>query len=174
MSDAREPTHEDDDGAGSRAAGTGGARYAIVVARYYRTLSDRLVAGALNVLAASGTVDVEEDVDVHEVPGAFEIPFAAALLAGTEAFAGVICLGAVIRGETSHYDIVCQETARGIQEVQLTSGVPCGFGVLTCDDLDQAMGRSGGGASRHAGEQAASAVLALSSLRRRLTADGAR
>jgi 6,7-dimethyl-8-ribityllumazine synthase len=140
-------------------------RYAIAVARFYEELADRLVAGAQRAFAegAGG------EADVFEVPGAFELPLAARYLADTGRYAGVACLGAVIRGETDHYDYVCAETARGIQDVQLRTGVPCAFGVLTVDDMDQALARTGGG-KRDSGAHAAQAVLALAGLRERLAA----
>jgi 6,7-dimethyl-8-ribityllumazine synthase len=136
-------------------------RYAIAVGRFYVDLAERLVAGAQGVFAAAGA-----DADVFDVPGAYELPLAAryAVEAGYD---GVACLGAVIRGETDHYDYVCSETARGIMEVQLESGVPCAFGVLTVSTMEQALARAGGG-KRHQGEDAAHAVLAMDELRRKL------
>ena len=134
----------------------GGDRHAIVVARFYEELADRLVAGAQRVLGG--------EADVFDVPGAFELPVAAKLLAGSGRYAGIVCLGAVIRGETDHYDYVCAETARGIQDVALDTGVPCGFGVLTCDDYDQALARAGEG-KRDSGAHAAEAVLAVGRIR---------
>ena len=136
--------------------------YAIVVGRFYEDLADRLVAGAGGVFEAAGAA-----VDVHEVPGAFELPLAAKYCAESGRYAGVACLGAVIRGETDHYDYVCAEAARGIARVALDTGVPCAFGVLTCDTLEQAWARAGGG-SRHQGEDAARAVLRMVELRRTL------
>jgi 6,7-dimethyl-8-ribityllumazine synthase len=103
-------------------------------------------------------------VDVFDVPGAYELPFAALEVANTGRYAGVACLGAVIRGETSHYDHVCAESARGIMDVSLRTGVPCSFGVLTVDTMEQAIARSGGG-KRDSGAHAAEAVLALVRLR---------
>ena len=102
--------------------------------------------------------------DVFEVPGAFELPVAAKLLAESGRYDGVVCLGAVIRGETDHYDFVCAEAARGIQDVQLSTGVPCGFGVLTVDTYEQALARSGEG-KRDSGAHAAEAVLAVGRIR---------
>jgi 6,7-dimethyl-8-ribityllumazine synthase len=138
-------------------------RYAIAVARFYDELADRLIAGAQRAFTqASGAA-----ADVFEVPGAFELPLAAQYLAQTGRYAGVACLGAVIRGETDHYDYVCSESARGIQDVQLRTGVPCAFGVLTVDTLEQALARTGGG-KRDTGEHAAQAVMTLAALRRDL------
>ena len=135
-------------------------RYAIVVGRFYEDLAERLVASARRVFEAAGA----EGVEVFDVPGAYELPFAAQEVARTGRYAGVACLGAVIRGETSHYDHVCAESARGIMDVMLRTGVPCSFGVLTVDTMEQAIARSGGG-KRDSGAHAAEAVLALVRLR---------
>ena len=136
--------------------------YAIAVGRFYEDLAERLVAGAVAVFEEAGV-----EVAVHDVPGAFELPLAARYCASSGHYAGVACLGAVIRGETDHYDYVCAETARGIQDVQLRTGVPCAFGVLTVDNMDQALARAGG-CRRHQGEDAAHAVLRMAELRRML------
>ena len=139
--------------------------FAICVATFYDDLAKRLVSGALEGFAAEG---IERDnVRVFEVPGAFELPLAARWCAESGRFAGVACLGAVIRGETDHYDYVCAETARGIQDAQLSSGVPCSFGVLTCETMDQALARAGGG-KRDQGRNAAVAVVHMARLRREL------
>ena len=130
-------------------------KYAIVVARFYEDLAKRLVAGAREIFESAGG-----EVDVFEVPGAFELPLAALMAAESGRYAGIACLGAVIRGETNHYDYVCGEAARGIQDVMLRTGVPCGFGLLTVDNMEQAVARAGGG-KRSQGEDAALAVLAL-------------
>ena len=134
--------------------------YAIAVGRFYAELAERLVAGAQRAFVAAGA----GEADVYEVPGAFELPLAAKFLADSGRYAGIVCLGAVIRGETDHYDYVCAETSRGIQDVALETGVPCGFGVLTCDDYDQALARSGEG-KRDSGAHAAEAVLAVGRIR---------
>jgi 6,7-dimethyl-8-ribityllumazine synthase len=131
-------------------------RYAIAIGRFYEELAEQLVAGARTVFEEAGA----EAVDVFDVPGAFELPLAALTIAESGRYAGIACLGAVIRGETSHYDYVCGAAARGIQEVMLRTGVPCGFGVLTVDTMEQALARAGGG-KRSQGEDAAVAVLAL-------------
>jgi 6,7-dimethyl-8-ribityllumazine synthase len=136
------------------------ARYAIAVGRFYEELADRLIAGAQRAF----TTATGQAADVYDVPGAFELPLAAAYLAQTGRYAGVACLGAVIRGETDHYDYVCAEAARGIQDVQLRTGIPCAFGVLTVETMEQAIARTGGG-KRDQGEHAAAAVLALARLR---------
>ena len=137
--------------------------FAIAVARFYEELAERLVAGAQAAFAEAGA----GEADVFDVPGAFELPMAAKLAAETGRYDGVACLGAVIRGETDHYDWVCAEAARGIQDVQLRTGVPCAFGVLTVDTMEQALARSGGG-KRDSGRHAAEAVLTLARLRNRI------
>jgi 6,7-dimethyl-8-ribityllumazine synthase len=141
--------------------------YAACVGRFYEDLARRLVAGATGVFTAAGA-----SVEVHEVPGAFELPLAAKYCAESGRYAGVVCLGAVIRGETDHYDHVCTEAARGIARVGLDTGVPCAFGVLTVDTMEQALARSGG-AKRHQGEDAARAVLHMAELRQSLASGAA-
>jgi 6,7-dimethyl-8-ribityllumazine synthase len=143
-------------------------RHALCVARFYADLAERLERGARAALAEAGAAEP----DVFDVPGAFELPLAARLAAESGRYAGVVCLGAVIRGETDHYDYVCGEAARGIQDVQLRTGVPCGFGVLTVDTMEQALARTGGG-KRDTGRHAAEAVLALAAVRERLAPDRA-
>jgi 6,7-dimethyl-8-ribityllumazine synthase len=135
-------------------------RYAACGGRFYPDLAERLVDGAQRVFAEAGA-----EVDVHDVPGAFELPLAAKYCADSGRYAGIACLGAVIRGETDHYDYVCAEAASGIARVALDTGVPCAFGVLTVDTMEQALARVGGG-KRHQGEDAARAVLRLAELRR--------
>jgi 6,7-dimethyl-8-ribityllumazine synthase len=137
--------------------------YAIAVGRFYEDLAERLVTGALTAFAQAGHTDIE----IFDVPGAYELPLAASYAARTGRFAGVACLGAVIRGETDHYDFVCAETARGVMAVQLDTGVPCAFGVLTCQTMEQALARAGGG-KRDQGAHAAEAVIAMAALRVRL------
>ncbi len=134
-----------------------GPRIALCVARFYVELADALEAGAREALSAGGI----EDVDRFDVPGSFELPLIAKFAAQSGRYAGVVCLGAVIRGETDHYDYVCAETARGIQSVQLETGVPCGFGVLTVDTMEQALARVKGGDKRDSGAHAVEAVLAV-------------
>jgi len=139
-------------------------RVALCVARFYPELADRLQAGAREALAEAGV----NDADSFEVPGAYELPVIAKYAAESGRYAGVVCLGAVIRGETDHYDYVCGEAARGIQQVQLETGVPCGFGVLTVDTLEQALERVKGGSKRDTGRHAAEAVLAALAVKREL------
>ena len=137
--------------------------FAIAVARFYEDLAERLVAGATATFADAGHADVE----VFDVPGAFELPLAASYAAASGRFAGVACLGAVIRGETDHYDYVCSEVARGVMRVQLDTGVPCAFGVLTCATMEQALARAGGD-KRDQGRHAAEAAIAMAALRAEL------
>ncbi len=137
-------------------------RYAACVGRFYEDLAARLMDGARRVFDEAGA-----ELDVYEVPGAFELPLVAKYCADSGRYAGVACLGAVIRGETDHYDYVCQEAASGIARVSLDTGVPCAFGVLTVDTMEQALARVGGG-KRHQGEDAARAVLRMAALRREL------
>jgi 6,7-dimethyl-8-ribityllumazine synthase len=139
-------------------------RFALCVARFYPELADRLEAGAREALTQAEI----EDVERFEVPGAFELPLAAKYAAESGRYAGVVCLGAVLRGETDHYDYVCAETARGIQDVQLRTGVPCGFGVLTVNTLEQGLERVQGGTKRDTGRHAVEAVLASLEVKRRL------
>ncbi len=140
-------------------------RIAFCVARFYEQLAERLVTGARAALGEAGVTDGQ--IVEFDVPGAFELPAAAKLAALSGRFDAVVCLGAVIRGETDHYDYVCGEAARGIMDVQLSTGVPCAFGVLTVDTLEQALARSGGG-KRDSGAHAAEAVLALLAIKRSL------
>ena len=142
------------------------ASYAIVVGRFYEDLAERLLAGARAAFAQAG----HEDVAVFDVPGAYELPLAAKYAAESGRYDGVACLGAVIRGETDHYDFVCAETARGVMQVQLDTGVPCAFGVLTCATMEQALARAGGG-KRDQGRHAAEAVLRMAALRAELAED---
>jgi len=138
-------------------------RYALALARFYEELADRLEAGARAAFADAGV----GQVDTFAVPGAFELPLAASYAARSGRYGGVACLGAVIRGETDHYDYVCAETARGLMRVQLDTGVPCAFGVLTCDTMEQALARAGG-AKRDQGRHAAEVVLRMAAVRAEL------
>jgi 6,7-dimethyl-8-ribityllumazine synthase len=129
--------------------------WAIAVATFYAELASKLVEGAQRVF--SGTAEV------FEVPGAYELPLAAKYCAESGRYAGVACLGAVIRGETSHYEYVCSSAADGILRVSLDTGVPCSFGVLTVENMDQALARLG--EKRHQGEDAARAVMEMARLK---------
>jgi 6,7-dimethyl-8-ribityllumazine synthase len=138
-------------------------RFAVVVGRFYEDLANRLLRGADQGFELAG-VKVP-NVSHVSLPGAYELPFAAKLHATSGKYAGVACLGVVIRGETDHYDFVCAEAARGIQDVQLETGVPCAFGVITCDTMEQALARAGGD-KRDQGRNAALTVARMALLKR--------
>jgi 6,7-dimethyl-8-ribityllumazine synthase len=141
-------------------------RFAVCVGRFYEDLASRLLRGTDLGFEVAG-VPVS-NVTHFSVPGAYELPMAARLLIeGDPELAGVACLGVVIRGETDHYDFVCAEAARGIQDVQLSSGVPCAFGVITCDSIEQAIARAGGD-KRDQGRNAALTVARMALLKRRV------
>ena len=118
-----------------------GIRVGIVAARFNEFITSKLVGGALDGLKRHDVK--EEDIDVAWVPGAFEIPLIASKMAKSKKYDAVICLGAVIRGATSHYDYVCSEVSKGIASVSLTSDIPVMFGVLTTDNIEQAIERAG-------------------------------
>jgi 6,7-dimethyl-8-ribityllumazine synthase len=143
--------------------------FAICVATFYEDLAERLVNGAIEGFSDGGVSPAS--VQTHEVPGAFELPLAAKLCAESGRFAGVACLGVVIRGETDHYEYVSSEAARGVQDVALATGVPCAFGVITCDTREQAEARAGGD-KRDQGRSAALAVMRLALLKASLAATG--
>jgi 6,7-dimethyl-8-ribityllumazine synthase len=140
------------------------SRVALCVARFYAELADKLETGARAALYDAGLIEI----DRFDVPGAFELPLIAAYCARSGRYDAVVCLGAVIRGETDHYDYVCREAARGVQHVQLETGVPCGFGVLTVDTMEQALDRVTGGSKRDTGRAAAEAALASLAVKREL------
>jgi 6,7-dimethyl-8-ribityllumazine synthase len=123
---------------------------AIAVARFNEHITSRLLEGARRAAEAAGVGNVE----VFEVPGSFELPVVAQALADTQRFDAVVCLGAVVRHETDHYTHVATQAARGIMDASLETGVPCLFGVLTCDTDAQALARAGGPGERNAGEEA--------------------
>jgi 6,7-dimethyl-8-ribityllumazine synthase len=141
-------------------------RFAVCVGRFYEDLAQRLLDGANEGFEIAGVPPGR--ISQVSVPGAYELPFAAKLHAESGEFAGVACLGVVIRGETDHYDFVCAESARGIQDVQLRTGVPCAFGVITCDNMEQALARAGGG-KRDQGRNAALTVARMALLKRQLS-----
>ena len=138
-----------------------GRRFAIAVARFNELVTRKLLDGALAALRAHGVT--AEDIDVAWVPGAFELPLAARRLAGSRSYDAVICLGAVIRGETTHYDHVAGQAAAGIRRAAEATGVPVSFGVLTTESLEQALDRAGG---KHGnkGWDAATAAIEMASL----------
>jgi 6,7-dimethyl-8-ribityllumazine synthase len=118
-----------------------GLRIGVVASQFNSFITDRLLAGALDALQQAGAT--EEQIQIVRVPGSFELPIVAKKLAASGRFDSIICIGCVLRGETSHYDVVVSETARGIQLAQLDTGVPLIFCVLTCDTLEQAIDRAG-------------------------------
>jgi 6,7-dimethyl-8-ribityllumazine synthase len=131
-------------------------RLAVVVSRFNRSVTDRLLAGARDAAAAQKARLTESDI--YPVPGAFELPIVASRLAASGRYDAVVCLGAVIRGETPHFDYVCEQAAAGIQRVALDTGIPTAFGVLTTDTVEQALARAGGDAGNK-GYEAVVAVL---------------
>ena len=139
-------------------------RFALIVARFNGTIVEDLVAGALDGLRRHGVGD--DAIDLVRVPGSFEIPLVAQKLAATNRYAALICLGAVIRGETSHYDHVAGEAAGGVARASLNTGVPVIFGVLTCETLDQAINRAGGKAGNKGFESALAAIEMVNLLRK--------
>lgn len=118
-----------------------GLRLGIVVSQFNAFITDRLLTGALDAFTHAGAD--EGQIEIVRVPGSFEIPLAAKKLAAAHRVDAIVCIGCVLRGETSHYDYVASETARGVQLAQLDTGVPMGFCVLTCDTLEQAIDRAG-------------------------------
>jgi 6,7-dimethyl-8-ribityllumazine synthase len=116
-------------------------RFAVVAARFNQFIVDHLVEGALDGLKRHGVAD--ESVDIVRVPGSWEIPLVAHRLATSHKYVAVICLGAIIRGETDHYDYVAGEAAKGVAHASQATGVPVIFGILTCDTLEQAINRAG-------------------------------
>jgi 6,7-dimethyl-8-ribityllumazine synthase len=147
-----------------------GLRFGIVVSRFNSFITDRLLAGALDALKQSGAAD--DRIQIVRIPGSFEIPIAAKKLAVTGRFDSLICIGCVLRGETSHYDYVASETARGIQLAQLDTGVPMIFCVLTCDTLEQAIDRAGL-KSGNKGYDSGLAAVEMASLSRKISKNSA-
>jgi 6,7-dimethyl-8-ribityllumazine synthase len=142
-----------------------GFRFGIVVSRFNSFITERLLSAAVDALERTGAAS--KDVDVVHVPGSFELPLTTKKLAATGRYDALIAIGCVIRGETSHYDYVCSETARGLQLAQMDSGVPIMFCVLTCDTLEQAIDRAGlkGG---NKGFEAGLGAIEMASLSRKL------
>jgi 6,7-dimethyl-8-ribityllumazine synthase len=143
-----------------------GLKFAIVVSRFNSFVTERLLAGALDALARTGSNP--DDIDIVRVPGSWEIPLAAKTLAAQGRHQGVICLSAIIRGDTPHFDYVAAETAKGIAHASFDTGIPIAFGVLTTNTLEQAIDRAGtkGG---NKGFDAAMTAIEMASLMRRLT-----
>lgn len=141
-----------------------GRRVAIVAARFHATITERLVEGALEGLRHHGVAD--DAITVVWVPGAYEIPVAARALADAAAADAIVCLGAVVRGETAHFDLIAQAAARGIADVASATGVPCTFEVLATETLEQAEARAGGSHGNKGWNAAATALETASVLRR--------
>lgn len=135
---------------------TGNAKYGIVVARFNEFINAKLLAGALDALKRHGVQ--EEQIDIAWVPGAFEIPLIAQKMASSDKYDAIICLGTVIRGSTSHYDFVCSEVSKGIAHVSLNSNIPVMFGVLTTENIEPAIERSGTKAGNKGFEVAVGAI----------------
>ncbi|WP_272699629.1 6,7-dimethyl-8-ribityllumazine synthase [Desulfovibrio sp. Fe33] len=133
-----------------------GLKIAIVAARFNDFIVDRLISGAVDYLVRHGAA--EADLTLVRLPGAFELPIAAQKLARSGNYDGIVVLGAVIRGATPHFDYVCSECAKGVAHSTMETGVPMGFGLLTCDSLDQAIERAGSKGGNK-GVEAASAML---------------
>lgn len=143
-----------------------GWRFAIVVSRFHHEITEGLFEGAVEVLVGSG-VD-RQDIEAWRVPGAWELPFALDRVLEAREVDGAIALGALVRGETSHFDVLCREAARGLSTVSHERGVPVGFGLLTCETIDQARERSQAG-PENKGREAALAALEMVALARRLS-----
>ncbi|MBR6709997.1 MAG: 6,7-dimethyl-8-ribityllumazine synthase [Selenomonadaceae bacterium] len=133
-----------------------GLKFGIVVSRFNEFITNKLLGGALDTLHRHETRD--EDVDVAWVPGAFEIPLVAKKMAESGKYDAIICLGAVIRGSTSHYDYVCNEVSKGVAQVGMTTGVPAIFGVVTTENIEQAIERAGTKAGNKGADGAMSAM----------------
>ena len=133
-----------------------GLKFGIVVSRFDEFITNKLLGGALDTLHRHETRD--EDVDVAWVPGAFEIPMVAKKMAESGKYDAIICLGAVIRGSTSHYDYVCNEVSKGVAQVGMTTGVPAIFGVVTTENIEQAIERAGTKAGNKGADGAMSAM----------------
>ncbi|HUF07672.1 MAG TPA: 6,7-dimethyl-8-ribityllumazine synthase [Rhodothermales bacterium] len=140
-------------------------RIAVITTRWNEFICSALEAGALEALKASGVEP--SNIETYKVPGAFELPLGARAAADTGRFDAIVCLGAVIQGETPHFDFIAGEAARGIMDVGLDSGIPVTFGVITADNEDQARERAGG-AKGNKGVEAAEAAVEMALLRRRL------
>lgn len=139
------------------------ARFAIVAARFNELIVERLIAGALDALRRHGAAPGE--IQLVRVPGAFELPLVARRLARTRRADAIIAVGAVIRGQTPHFDFVCTECAAGLRQVSMEFELPVAFGVLTCDTMDQAMDRAGGKAGNKGADAALAALETLNLLR---------
>lgn len=140
-----------------------GLKFGIIVSRFNSFICERLLEGAVDALVRHGANDAE--ISVMRVPGAFEIPLAAQVMAGSKKFDAVICLGAVIRGSTPHFDYVAAEVSKGVASVSLDSGIPVAFGVLTTDTIEQAVERAGTKAGNKGFEAAVTAIETVNVLK---------
>jgi len=136
-----------------------GLRIGIVVSRYNEFISERLLAGALDALDRLGAADA--DISVYKVPGAFEIPVVVKKVAGTGKVDGIICLGALIRGDTPHFDFLSAEVTKGIAQISMDAGIPCAFGILTVETIEQGIERAGTKAGNKGWDAAFSVVETL-------------
>jgi 6,7-dimethyl-8-ribityllumazine synthase len=141
-----------------------GLRFAILVSRFNSVITERLLAGALDALSRAGAA--EADVELIRVPGSWEMPVAAQAVAAQKRHDAVICLGAVIRGDTPHFDYVAGEAAKGLAQVSLASGIPVAFGILTTNSLEQAIDRAGAKSGNKGFDAAMSAIETADLLRR--------
>ena len=141
-----------------------GFRFAIVNARFNEFITNKLLGGAIDALSRHGAT--EEEITVVWVPGAFEIPLVASKLAKSGKYDAVICLGAVIRGSTPHFDYVCAEVTKGVAHVGMETGIPTIFGVLTTESIEQAIERAGTKAGNKGFDAAVSAIEMINLLRR--------
>ena len=138
-------------------------RIGIVVARFNEFITNKLLGGAVDTLKRHGVAD--EDIDVAWVPGSFEIPLIAKKMADSGKYDAVICLGAIIRGSTTHYDLVCNEAAKGVAQVSLSSNIPVMFGIITTENLEQAIDRAGAKAGNKGSECAEGAIEMINLIR---------
>lgn len=145
-----------------------GLRFAIAVAKFNSFITDRLLAGALDALRRTGCA--EEDIEIVKVPGSWELPVVVRELANRKRHDAIVCIGAVIRGETPHFDYVAGEAAKGIGQISMQTGVPVAFGVLTTNTLEQAIDRAGGKAGNK-GFDAAMSAVEMADLMRQLRAE---
>lgn len=146
-----------------------GLKFALIVSRFNSFVTERLLAGALDALQRTGAA--EADIEIVRVPGSWEMPAAAAALARQKRFDAIVCLGAVIRGETPHFDYIAAEAAKGLAQVSLETGVPVAFGVLTTNTLEQAIDRAGAKGGNK-GYEAAMTAIEMANLLRSLRQSG--
>ena len=145
-----------------------GVKIGVVVSRFNEMITEGLLAGALSTLKEAGIAD--EAITLVRVPGSFEIPLAAQRLAQTGTFEAIVCLGAVIRGETPHFDYICLQASNGIREVALKYDLPVTFGIITADTVEQALARAG--EERNKGREAATSAVEMANLMKDLEANG--